>query len=199
MVLPNDVPVSEVLVEYIQNNKIIASKYANEEGVASIELEKGEYFINIKYFPEGYVFLRNTHKVNEETKDIVIKLFGFNVIEEGDGSQSYPFLLATGYYLTTFEVVQFSGMQYYEFIAPESGTYTLESFSNSNFSENYVDPYLIFITENGDFDKTGNVDSNINSEFKYTFEVEAGESYKFIALISVATSMPASFLIKISK
>ena len=199
VLFPNDSPVNGVNVEFIQNNKVIAKTLTNELGVCSYELEKGEYLINLKDFPNGYIFLKNTYKVNNENKDIVIKLDTVLVIEDGDGSQKNPFKLDLGIYLLSFEIETISGMQYYSFTASESGTYTIESISYSNFSENIVDPYLIFITENGDFDKSGNEDSNTNMEFKYTFEAEAGKTYKFICFISVASSMPANFLLKISK
>lgn len=203
IVYPDDTPVlEEVIIKWIKNVNNSFRSYLID-GQSQIPFDGNEYQIHLLNIPKGYTYNPNIYKISESNESVVIKLVKLSVFEAGDGSKKSPFVMNEGTYNVSFDLISIGGMRYYVFEPIESGTYTIESFAEDKYPTTVsLDPYFGFLGETidlGNVDYSGNQESYVNINFKYTFEAEANKKYYFIMFVSTATDLPASFDVKIYK
>lgn len=197
---PDGSPVlSDVIVKWIKNSEF-ARTTTLEEGKTQISDDGSEYLIRLLNIPEGYTYNPNIYIVNSETKEVNIKLIQYSDFIEGSGTQNDPYSLNCGTFLFSNDVISLPGVKFYGFYPSKSGTYTIESFAEEKHPSNSCDPYLGFLGEKIDFgnvDYSGNLESYVNINFKYTFEAEVGKIYYFMVFLSLANDLPASYNVSI--
>lgn len=191
----------EINVRWIQNTDFFKSSTLID-GESLINYDQNEYLIHLYRLPEGYTYNPNIYKVNKDIREVVIKLIPLYTFPEGTGSKNDPYVVMEGTYTLSFDMLSINGMKVFSFTPKESGEYTIESFAEDKYPTNNCDPYLGFFGEKVDFgnvDYSGNQESYVNINFKYTFNAEKGKTYYFMVFISLANDYPASFDISITK
>ena len=200
VVYPDDTKVTDSInIRWIQNTDFYKSSTLIE-GESTIVNDQNEYLIHLFKLPAGYTYNPNIYKVNSEVNEVVIKLIPLFVFSEGNGSKNDPYIVLEGTYVFSYDVLSLNGMKIYSFTPTESGEYTIESFAEDKYPSNSCDPYFGFFGETIDFgsiDYSGNQESYVNINFKYTFNAEKGKTYYFMVFISLAADYPASFNVSI--
>lgn len=201
VVYPDNTPVTKgVNVQWCTGNNCFLPVKVNEQGLAEIELDNGNYYIHIEGVPAGYTYDPNAYTTNTNNKYIEIKLLKLNNIELGEGLESNPYVVKEGTMNISFDEAGVSGSKYFSFTTETSGKYTIKSIAMDKLALNEIDPYIGFLGTTLDMNKidiSGNVLGNIN--FIYEFEAEAGTTYNFVIMVSSATKFPAEFGLVISK
>lgn len=201
VVYPDNTPVTKgVNVQWCTGNNCFLPVKVNEQGLAEIELDNGEYYIHIEGVPSGYTYDPNSYTTNTNNKYVEIKLLKLSTITTGEGTDANPYIINEGTTNVSFTEAGVSGSKYYSFTPKESGKYTIKSIAMDKLAMNEIDPYIGFLGQTLDMSKidiSGNISGNIN--FIYEFNAEAGVTYNFIIMVSSATSFPASFEVIISK
>ena len=185
VVYPDNTPVTTgVTVQWCEGEMCYLPQPVNSNGLASIELEDGEYYIHLNNVPQGYTYNPNAYTTNTNNKNIIIPLYKIGNIT-GEGSKTSPYVVEEGTYNVNFEAAKTAGMKYFSFTATEAGTYEIESFCMDKLAMQLVDPYLGFVGTdiNSNPDTTGN-DIKDSVNFKRSFEAEANTTYYFIIMIS---------------
>ena len=198
---PDNTPVtSKVSVQWCTGDNCFLPVTVNNQGLAEIELENGDYYIHIEGIPSGYTYDPNAHTTSANNKYIEIKLLTLSSLATGDGTNENPYVLPLGTTNVVFEQGGVSGAKYFSFTPTVSGKYTIKSIAMDKLAMNKIDPYMGFLGQSLDMSKadiSGNVAENIN--FIYEFEAEAGVTYNFIIMVSSATKYPAEFGVIITK
>lgn len=201
VVYPDNKPVtSGVSVQWCTGNNCFLPVAVNNQGLAEIELENGDYYIHIEGIPTGYTYDPNIYTTSANNKFVEIKLLSLSSIASGDGTDPNPYELKEGTTNLTFEKRSNEGLKYFSFTPTTSGKYTIKSIAMDKLAINEIDPYIGFlglIKDMSKVDITGNIAGNIN--FNYEFDAEAGNTYYFVVMVSSATKFPAEFGIIISK
>ena len=176
---PDNTPVtSKVSVQWCTGDNCFLPVTVNNQGLAEIELENGDYYIHIEGIPSGYTYDPNAHTTSANNKYIEIKLLTLSSLATGDGTSENPYVLPLGTTNVVFEQGGVSGAKYFSFTPTVSGKYTIKSIAMDKLAMNKIDPYMGFLGQSLDMsnaDISGNVAENIN--FIYEFEAEAGEVY----------------------
>lgn len=198
---PNNTPVTDkVKVQWCTDANCYTPVKVNNQGYADSALEDDLYYIHIDRIPEGYTYDPNIYTATADSKYVEIKLIELYTFKKGTGSQDDPYEMESKTYNVSFETEGNAGMKYFSFTATETGTYNLKSLATDKFALNPTDPYLGFLGTSDnlrDMDISGNIKGVVN--FDYTFEAEAGVTYKFIIIVSSATKYPTDFNIQIIK
>lgn len=201
VVYPDETKVlEEINVRWIQSVDFYKSA-TTIEGESLMTYDEKEYVIRLFNLPNGYTYNPNICTVNKDNKELVIKLIPLLMFPEGVGSTNDPYVVMEGTFALSFDLLSINGMKIYSFTPSESGRYTIESFAEEKYPSNVsCDPYFGFFGEEinfGNVDYSGNQESYININFKYSFEAEAGKTYYFMAFVSLTTDFPATFNISI--
>ncbi len=198
---PDNTPVtSSVSVQWCTGNNCFLPVVVNNEGIAEIELEDGDYYIHLEGIPSGYTYNPNGYTTSKDNKFIEIQLIKLDEISEGDGTTATPFIVGEGCYTITFEEATAKGLKYFSFTPEVNGEYSIISLAMDKLALNAIDPYIGFLGFEMDLnnsDISGNIKDNIN--FNHKFTAEAGKTYYFIVFVSSADKFPASFDIIIQK
>lgn len=195
---PDGTPLVDTNV--ILYNDDIVNRYLTTDlnGSCSIELDPAKYYFKIDLIEKGYLYFKPDCTIDADTPTKTITLIKVLDFVSGDGTSFNPYIVDTGIYNFVFDQENILGMKYFKFVPSESAVYTIESISYSNYNNKHVDPYLIFIDNDGNYDKSGNFDSTSNVDFKYSFNAEIGKTYSFIIFISNAAEYPTNLVLKIS-
>ena len=185
VVYPDNSPVtSGVTVQWCVGDMCFLPQAVNENGVAYIELEDGDYYIHLNNVPTGFTYNPNAYTTSVDNKNITIPLLAVSSLT-GEGTKAAPFVVTTGTYNVQFNQTSTKGMKYFSFTTTEAGTYTIESFCMDKLALSLVDPYVGFVgTEiNNSPDVSGN-DIKDSVNFSRSFEAEANTTYYFIIMVS---------------
>lgn len=194
---PTKTPIKKgISVQWCSGENCFLPQKINEAGVAKINLEDGEYYIHISGIPAGYTYNPNAYTTNASKKYVEIELSVLYPFESGDGSEVSPYVLSRGVYNVEFSEGSTTGMKYFAFTPGANGKYKISSMATDKLALNRIDPYIGFLGSAKDMsniDVTGNKDSNIDINFSYEFEGEAGLTVYFVIMVSSADSYPANF------
>ena len=185
VVYPDNTPVtSGVTVQWCEGEMCFLPQSVNNDGVAYIELEDGEYYIHLNNVPSGYTYNPNAYTTSADNKNITIPLYALSTIT-GEGTKVTPYVVTTGTYNVSFDAAKITGAKYFSFTPTEAGTYTIESFCMDKLALSVIDPYIGFSGTdiNSAPDTTGN-DIKDTVNFSRSFEAEANTTYYFIIMIS---------------
>lgn len=192
VVYPDGTPVNGgVHVQWCTGNICELPVVVNEEGIATLEREEGDYYIHIEHIPAGYTYDPNAYTTNTENKNVVITLLPLSTFQTGNGTVDTPYVVTTSTYKVTFEAKGFGKAQYFSFTPTVSGTYSIKSIAMDKLAINTVDPYITFLgttTSLDGRDVTSNLDSKVNINFTHEFEAVANQTYYFALHVSSATS-----------
>ncbi len=201
VVYPDNTPVTKgVNVQWCTGNNCFLPVKVNEQGLAEIELDNGNYYIHIEGIPAGYTYDPNAYTTDANNKFVEIKLISLSNVVSGEGTILQPYVIKEGTTNISFSETGVAGAKYFSFTPEVSGKYTIKSIAMDKLAMNEIDPYLGFLgnlLDMNQVDISGNIAGNIN--FSYEFEAEASKTYYFIVMVSSATSFPAEFGITISK
>ena len=167
----------------------------NEEGIATLEKEEGEYSVHLLNIPQGYAFNPNFYVATPENRNLEVKLIALSTLE-GAGTDADPYTLNVGAYSVTFAVEEKGDFKYFAFRPAESGEYTIESFA---LDTQLVDPYIGFFGESlsSNPDVAGNITGQLN--FNHKVNLEAGKTYYFAIMLENDIKTAKTFDICISK
>ena len=124
---------SGVIVRVLKDGQQVAMQVADEQGVAQLDLDDGDYTVELKFTDANAAFHYDTEnmKLSKSNKQITVKLY--NVVAEGQALFA-PTIDGENADTTAYQVVVGStyltpvvgARNYYLFYPPLSGTYTVQ-------------------------------------------------------------------------
>ncbi len=202
VVYPDNTPVTKgVTVQWCIGDTCFLPQAVNNEGIAYIELEDGEYYIHLNNVPAGYTYNPNAYVTTADNKHVEIVLYSL-ATTTGEGTKDSPLVVSLGAYNIEYQAAKTAGMKYYSFTPTEAGTYTVESICMDKLALTVIDPAIgdLGTNINGAPNQEGtNIKDSVN--FKLTFEAEANTTYYFVIMISSVSNnkFPCSIEFVISK
>lgn len=164
-------------------------------GVAYKELDDAVamHFVHLESMPAGYTYNPNIYTTNASNKHIVINLIALSNPTSGEGTAVNPYVITAGAY--NVNLSKKGTVIYYSFTPTEAGTYVFESMAVDKLATNEIDPVIANMEDVNTLYDDGGVGEN----FKYSFAVEANQTYTFAITVNDAQMYPAVFDFILSK
>lgn len=194
---PDGTPVTSGVTVQWCDAKGCNDAQVNDQGIATLEKEEGEYDVHLLSVPAGYTHDPHFYTSNTQNKNVEIKLVALSTLT-GEGTTANPYIVSTSAYQVTFTVEENDDLKYFSFTPTEAGNYNVKAYVSDT---QFVDPYLGFLgldINNSNPDVTGNVEGG--KYFDYTItNAEAGKTYYFAIMLEDAIKSTQTFAINISK
>ena len=194
---PDGTPVTSGVTVQWCDAKGCNDAQVNEQGVATLEKEEGEFEVHLLSVPAGYTHDPHFYTSNTQNKNIEIKLVALSNLT-GEGTTTNPYVVSNSAYSVTFTVEEKDSLKYFSFTPTETGNYNVKAYVSDT---QFVDPYLGFLgldINNSNPDVSGNIEGE--KYFDYTItNAEAGKTYYFAIMLEDTIKSSQTFAINISK
>lgn len=111
----------------------------DKNGIAKIDGLDGDYKVTLSDIPEGYTYNPNIHVTTNRSKNITIELYKYTKPRVGGGGL-YNCIKINKLTVYRAELVGPSSVVYFEFTPSQSGTYSIESWTD--ITQNNVNPLM---------------------------------------------------------